>query len=118
MTIEPQMEATAIDRLDPNISDTRMVAGWISPEGKYFKVPGIWAHDVLARSIIGRDDAGGHELELAGWVHLTNRGSPCILRGTPYTQAQLDTLFDLGLKFEGREFGRAILAAIRTVQEQ
>lgn len=118
MTVEPKIAATDIESLDPNINDCRMVAGWVSPEGKYFKVPGIWAHETLARQISGCEDVGGRALELAGWVHLTAKGSPCILRGVPYTQAQLDALFDLGLVFKDREFGKTILAAITPAQQE
>lgn len=112
MSIEPQIEATTIELLDPDTRDCRMLAGWVSPEGKYFKVPGIWGHETLATQISGCAEVGGRALELDGWVHLLNDGSPATVRGLAYTQAQLDTLFDLGLKLQGQDFGKKILAAI------
>lgn len=118
MSIEPKIEATDIESLNPNINDCRVIGGWISPDGKYFKVPGIWAHESLAQQISGSADVGGRALELAGWVHLTDKGSPGILIGIAYTQAQLDTLFDLGVKFGEHEFGKKILAAITPAQEE
>jgi hypothetical protein len=118
MSIEPKIAATDIESLDPNINDCRVVGGWVSPEGKYFKVPGIWAHELLAQQISGSAEVGGRALELAGWVHITGKGSPGILRGLAYTKAQFETLFDLGVKFEHCEFGKTILAGIGPAQEQ
>lgn len=76
------------------------MGGWISPEGL------VWhcrdtdhvrtAERIIARLRIPPDEVGGAQwaLERLAWLHITDLGQVLSL-GQPFTQPQLDYLFDL-----------------------
>ena len=85
------------------------MGGWLSPDGVFWPCP-EYAHLRLAAHIVARlghhwdeDDvqnAPGPWLERTGWVHFDAEGLPGRIDEPDYTQAQLDTMFDLAMRHE------------------
>jgi hypothetical protein len=83
------------------------MGGWLSPDGIFWPCP-EYAHLRLAAHIVDRlghhwdeDDvqnAPGPWLERTGWVHFDAEGLPGRIDAPDYTQAQLDTMFDLAMR--------------------
>lgn len=85
------------------------MGGWLSPDGTFWPCP-EYAHLRLAAHIavsLGHrwdenpvENAPGPWLERIGWVHFDASGLPCRIDDPDYTQAQLDTMFDLAMSHE------------------
>lgn len=109
--IQPRINPTSLTDLRPHmIRSTKVLAGWVSPGGAYFK-SGSWQHDSLATKICGADN-GPQLLDDDGWIRLTDYGQPVIQEGHRFTQAQIDTLFDLANLFAADSFGMRIHTAL------
>lgn len=110
--IKPQIDATDVTTLDPAlIEDTRTVGGWVSREGKYFRVEEPNSHLQIADLITGTGD-GWRPLEAEGWVHLGQNGSPEISDKFRFAHAQSNTLFDIAALFSNHPFGKKLLSYI------
>ncbi len=109
--IQSKIEPTLLIDLRPHmIRSTKVLAGWVSPGGAYFK-SGSWQHDALAIKICGAEN-GPQLLDDDGWIRLTDYGQPVIQEGHSFTQAQIDTLFDLANLFAADSFGKRIQKAL------
>lgn len=109
--IQPKIQSTPLFDLRPHmIRSTKILAGWVSPGGAYFK-GGAWQHDSLADKICGAEN-GTHLLEQDGWVRLTDYGQPVLHSSHCFTQAQLNTLFDLAELFAADSFGKRLHRAL------
>lgn len=91
------------------------LAGWISPNGRYYKVDKnvatLGGHSTLAKNLTGEWD-GGPVLEKAGWVHLRLSGRPDVTDPHRLTKAQSRTLMDLCMLCKDSEFARKIMLGI------
>jgi hypothetical protein len=111
----PELEGLRVNTLTgaeftatPGIPELPM-AGWLSPDGVFWPCPEN-AHLRLAAHIAARlgqhtdedevQNAPGPWLERTGWVHFDAEGLPCRIDEPDYTQAQLDTMFDLAKHHE------------------
>jgi hypothetical protein len=76
------------------------LGGWVSPDGLVWHCPDTehvrTADRIIAELRIPPDEIGGAQwaLERLGWLHITDLGKVLSL-GQPFTQPQLDYLFDL-----------------------
>lgn len=114
--VVPKIEPTAIGKLDlAEIKCAARLAGWISPEGAYFRAGAIFGHEETARQITGCED-GWFMLENSGWIHLTGMGNPETASGR-IRPAQVNTLVDLASLFPESVFSTYINLAIQHRQE-
>lgn len=110
--VVPKVKPTVIAEIDlVAVKHPARLAGWISPDGEYFRVGELYSHARMANEITGLDD-GWPVLESAGWVHLTGMGVPETRSGR-LTRRQVDTLFDLSCLFPDSVFSTYIGVAIR-----
>lgn len=85
------------------------MGGWLSPDGTFWPCP-EYAHLGVAAyiaAVLGHrwdendaENAPGPWLERTGWVHFDANGLPGRIDDPEYTQAQLDTMFDLAMRHE------------------
>ncbi len=85
------------------------MGGGLSPDGVFWPCS-EYAHLRLAAYIAARhghqpdgddlENAPGPWLERTGWVHFDAEGLACRIDEPDYTQAQLDTMFDLAMRHE------------------
>lgn len=94
------------------IDEPETMAGWISPEGDYFRV-GVAGHAELAALIVA-EPAAWTKLSEARWVHLSEFGGITIAAPHRLTKAQINTLFDIATVVSDSEFADVI---IRTLNE-
>ncbi len=110
--VVPQIEPTCIANLDlAVVKHPARLAGWIGPDGEYFRVSDLQGHERTAQQITGAEN-GWFILEDSGWVHLTGMGVPETRSGR-LTRKQVDTLFDLSCLFPDSVFSTYIGVAIR-----
>ncbi len=93
------------------------LAGWISPQGRYYKVVCMFGHGALARRLT-QDDLGCKRLEHAGWAHLGMHGTVNMVVPNQLTRSQIDTLMTIAMLCIDTGFSAKILAAIRRTQPE
>jgi hypothetical protein len=94
-----------------NVDDESTLAGWISPQGRYYRVNCYAGHSYLARCLTN-DEQGGKRLENAGWAHLGMRGSVSVVEPHRLTRAQMDTLMTIAMLCLDTPFSTKIMEAI------
>jgi hypothetical protein len=94
------------------------LAGWISPQGRYYRVTCLAGHSFLARRLT-KDEHGDKLLENAGWAHLGMHGVVTMVGHNRLTRAQTDTLWQISMISPQSDFAHRIIAAInRTVKSE
>jgi hypothetical protein len=87
-----------------DMSDCNLCCSWIAPDGKASHLnslgPGSGSHCGVADKL--GDPSGGRDLDKRGYMHVSF-GDPFFLsEANKPTQAQLDTLFDIGKELNRR----------------
>jgi hypothetical protein len=90
------------------------LAGWIAPNGAYFRIDFARGHVTKAREITGSGDEAFIGLELAGWAHLGASGMVDLGAGCWLTNNQKNTLLDLAALVRDRYFRKNIAEAVNS----
>lgn len=89
------------------------MAGWISPNGEYYRVDSDWGHSTLADRIVDEPGDNYEKLCAEGWLHLGERGTFFVGNRRRLTRLQFEALSDIAALVEGSDFANHILAMLR-----